>query len=380
MNYKKYELRELIEIKNGKDLKNKNNGTIPVYGTGGIIGNIDQYLYDGESILLPRKGSLDNIEYVNGKFWTIDTMYWTKINKNIVYGKFLFLYLSLLNTSKRNTGSTLPSMTFETYYSLKIFLPEYKEQKKIADFIFKIIEKINKNNQINNNLEELMKIIYQRWFLEYEFPNEEGKSYKSNYGQFKFEPKLKKEIPENWELVSFGQIITFTKGRIPNELYDEELDDTIPYITIDVANNGKTQFCNKRKMIICNGETIMVMDGASSGDVYCGNYGALGSTFSMLSSKRGDIHNSLIYMLLNENKLLYKKANTGSTVPHANKTFIENMRIALPKDCTFFSNEFDSICQKIEELKKENKILELCKKYLLPLLINGQINVDDIEI
>ena len=225
-----------------------------------------------------------------------------------------------------------------------------------------------------------MKIIYQRWFLEYEFPNEEGKTYKSNYGQFKFEPKLKKEIPENWELVSFGQIITFTKGRIPNELYDEELDDTIPYITIDVANNGKTQFCNKRKMIICNGETIMVMDGASSGDVYCGNYGALGSTFSMLSSKRGDIHNSLIYMLLNENKLLYKKANTGSTVPHANKTFIENMRIALPKDCTFFSNEFDSICQKIEELKKENKILELCKKYLLPLLINGQINVDDIEI
>jgi len=124
----------------------------------------------------------------------------------------------------------------------------------------------------------------------------------------------------------------------------------------------------------------MVMDGASSGDVYCGNYGALGSTFSMLSSKRGDIHNSLIYMLLNENKLLYKKANTGSTVPHANKTFIENMKIALPKDCTFYSNEFDSICQKIEELKKENKILELCKKYLLPLLINGQINVDDIEI
>ena len=153
MNYKKYELREIIEIKNGKDLKNKNNGTIPVYGTGGIIGNIDQYLYDGESILLPRKGSLDNIEYVNGKFWTIDTMYWTKINKNIVYGKFLFLYLSLLNTSKRNTGSTLPSMTFETYYSLKIFLPEYKEQKKIADFIFKIIEKINKNKQINNNLD-----------------------------------------------------------------------------------------------------------------------------------------------------------------------------------------------------------------------------------
>ena len=153
MNYKKYELRELIKIKNGKDYRNEKKGLIPVYGTGGIVDYIDKHIYNGESILLPRKGSLNNIEYIDGKFWTIDTMYWTKINKNIVYGKFLFLYLSLLNITKRNTGSTLPSMTFETYYSLKIPLPEYEKQKKIADFIFMILDKIKNNSQINNNLD-----------------------------------------------------------------------------------------------------------------------------------------------------------------------------------------------------------------------------------
>ena len=225
-----------------------------------------------------------------------------------------------------------------------------------------------------------MKTIYQRWFIEYEFPNEEGKDYKSNGGTFKFEVKLNKSIPENWELITFGEIVNFTKGRMPKYLYNEEASDLTSYITIDVANNGKSQFCNKEKMIICNGETIMVMDGAASGDVYFGNYGVLGSTFSMLSSKRDDIHDSLIYVLLNENKLIYKKANTGSTVPHANKTFITNMKIALPKNCSFFSKKFDYICKKIEILKKENKILESCKEYLLPLLMNGQINIDDIEI
>ena len=127
-------------------------------------------------------------------------MYWTKINKNIVYGKFLFLYLSLLNITKRNTGSTLPSMTFETYYSLKIPLPEYEKQKKIADFIFMILDKIKNNSQINNNLEELMKTIYQRWFIEFEFPNEEGKPYKSSGGRLVYNEELKQKIPENWNV------------------------------------------------------------------------------------------------------------------------------------------------------------------------------------
>ena len=147
-----YKLSELIKIKNGCDYKKLNKGSVPVYGTGGIMTYVDKWLYDGESVLLPRKGSLDNILYVNGKFWTVDTMYWTEINTEKVYPRYLYYYLSLLDLSCRDTGSTLPSMTFDAYYELEVMLPNKEEQKKVLDILVPIEEKIKVNSQINDNL------------------------------------------------------------------------------------------------------------------------------------------------------------------------------------------------------------------------------------
>lgn len=149
---KTYKLSELIKIKNGADYKHLTKGTISLYGTGGLMGYVNDYLFDGESVLLPRKGSLDNIMYVNGKFWTVDTMYWTIIDKSLVYPKYLYYYLSLLDLSSRDSGSTLPSMTFDSYYTLEVNLPSLKEQKKIIDVINPIDNKIEINSQINDNL------------------------------------------------------------------------------------------------------------------------------------------------------------------------------------------------------------------------------------
>lgn len=146
-------LRDLIQIKNGKDYRDyQQGGAIPVFGSGGVMTHIDKYLYDGESVLLPRKGTLDNIMYVNGKFWTVDTMYYTVINKEKVLPKYLYYYLSLLNLSSRDSGSTLPSMTFDSYYSLDIKIPPIELQRKIVDVITPIEEKISKNKKINDNL------------------------------------------------------------------------------------------------------------------------------------------------------------------------------------------------------------------------------------
>lgn len=124
-----------------------------------------------------------------------------------------------------------------------------------------------------------------------------------------------------------------------------------------------------------DGETIMVMDGAASGDVYLGNYGILGSTFSKLPSLRKDVSNALIYMILRSKAIQYKRANTGSTVPHANRTFIENMLLPLPKDCSYFSNQFDLIMEKVNVSRQENQQLAFLRDFLLPMLMNGQVKV-----
>ena len=92
-------LGELLEIKYGKDHKKLNDGKYPLYGSGGIMRYVDQYLYDDESILIPRKGTLTNLFYLNSPFSTVDTMFWSKINKEKIFPKFLYYLLKTYDFS-----------------------------------------------------------------------------------------------------------------------------------------------------------------------------------------------------------------------------------------------------------------------------------------
>lgn len=255
------------------------------------------------------------------------------------------------------------------------FIPDLYQQKKIAHLLDTINLLIQTNDSAIKQLESMAKTIYDYWFLQFEFPNEEGKPYKSSGGKMVWNEELNREIPEGWDAIKFGVIANFVKGKIPSfELSDEkdEINST-PYVTIDVANDAKPMYCNPEKLISLNGETIMVMDGAASGDVYIGNYGILGSTFSKISSNRKDISDALIYMLLNSYNVVYKKANTGSTVPHANTNFIKQMTIAIPKNCSNVSEQFTKLFKKIENCRKENRELASLRDFLLPMLMNGQV-------
>ena len=147
-----YKLKELIQIKNGCDYKALGTGDVPVYGSGGLMTRVNKFLYDGESVLLPRKGTLDNIMYVCGQFWTVDTMYWTIVDKSKVLPLYLYYYLSLLDISSRDSGSTLPSMTFDSYYTLEVDIPDIQVQQKVVNVIQPIDRKIKRNSQINDNL------------------------------------------------------------------------------------------------------------------------------------------------------------------------------------------------------------------------------------
>ncbi len=87
-----YRLKDLVKIKNGRDHKSLADGVYPVYGSGGLMRMVDSYLYDKPSILLPRKGTLNNIQYSDQPFWTVDTLYYTEINQNKVDAYYLYYY------------------------------------------------------------------------------------------------------------------------------------------------------------------------------------------------------------------------------------------------------------------------------------------------
>lgn len=240
-----YKLKDLIHIHNGRPYAHLSDGIIPVYGSGGIICYVNEALYDREAILLPRKGTLNNIMYSNQKIWVIDTMYYaTTNNKACPY--YLYRYLGLLNLSHLDSGSALPSMTQATFYDIKVKLPNIKTQQRIASVLSALDDKIEINNRINTELEAMAKTLYDYWFVQFDFPDENGNPYKSSGGKMVYSEELKREIPEGWEVKQLKGNVKFEKG-ISYTSKEIENNDGIPMInlssiTVDRKYRSKLKF------------------------------------------------------------------------------------------------------------------------------------------
>ena len=126
------ELRQILRIRNGKDYKHIAEGSIPVYGSGGVIAYINQYAYDKPSVLIPRKGSIDKLYFVDEPFWTVDTIFYTEINAEIIEPKFVFYYLQSQHIERLNTAGGVPSLTQAVLNKIPIPLPPLPVQQEIV--------------------------------------------------------------------------------------------------------------------------------------------------------------------------------------------------------------------------------------------------------
>lgn len=144
-------LCEVLEIKYGKDHKHLDSGQIPVYGSGGIMRYANKALYEKESILIPRKGTLSNLFYINKPFWSVDTMFYTIIPDR-VYTKFLFLLLKSMNLASMNVGSAVPSLTTEILNNLEIIIPSKNVLKTFDEMVTPIFETLESNEQESQTL------------------------------------------------------------------------------------------------------------------------------------------------------------------------------------------------------------------------------------
>jgi len=159
-------LGDLIQIKYGKDHKEIEDGDFPCFGTGGVMRNVKHYLFDGPSVLIPRKGSLDNVMFYDGKFWTVDTMFWSIVNQEKCLPKFLYYQISRMELSKLNVGSAVPSLTVKVLNEIQLNVPSIKEQQAIADVLSSIDDKIDLLNRQNETLEAMAQTLFRQWFIE----------------------------------------------------------------------------------------------------------------------------------------------------------------------------------------------------------------------
>ena len=391
---KEYKLSQLLEIKNGKDHKELPNGDYPVFGSGGVMRYVNEYLYDKASILLPRKGSLNNIQYCDVPFWTVDTLYYTEVNEKIACPYYLYNYLCLLDLSGLDTGTGVPSMTFDSYYNIKVLLPEIEEQKRVASVLQNLDHKIALNRQINDNLEAMAKQLYDYWFVQFDFPNEEDKPYKSSGGAMVWNEKLKRKIPQGWSDCILGDYI----GRITNGLNPRKNfvlgSGNNYYVTIRSLVGTTIDWNNCDR---CDDEALSKINSRSQlqiGDIIFSAIGTIGRTYYILEEPtnwnisetsltlraKENVPNDFFYGMLRSNEIQIKadKAAMGSTLRCLVMNSLCSLQyIKIPNYMMkSFAAKVSTLYRQIHRNNKEIAELTKQRDELLPLLMNGQATVN----
>jgi len=156
-------LADLFTIGNGRDYKHLAKGNIPVYGTGGYMLSVDDCLYDGESVCIGRKGTIDKPMFLSGKFWTVDTLFYTHSFKGCL-PKFIFSIFQNVNWIKHNEAGGVPSLSKANIEKIEVAIPKPEEQQKIADCLSSIDELINAQTKKIEALKNHKKGLMQQLF------------------------------------------------------------------------------------------------------------------------------------------------------------------------------------------------------------------------
>ena len=374
---KEYKLSQLLEIKNGKDHKELPNGDYPVFGSGGVMRYVNEYLYDKPSILLPRKGSLNNIQYCDVPFWTVDTLYYTEVNEKIACPYYLYNYLCLLDLSGLDTGTGVPSMTFDSYYNIKVLLPEIEEQKRVASVLQNLDHKIALNRQINDNLEAMAKQLYDYWFVQFDFPNEEGKPYKSSGGAMVWNEKLKREIPQEWSDCKLKDFINlFDSKRVPLSSKDRgERQGVYPYY-------GATGIMDYVNDYIFDGDYILLAEDGSTSDAkgfpivqYIWGKNWVNNHAHIILPKN-ERYTMFTYQMLRS--IPAKQIETGSIQKKISQENLCGYKMVLPNSDLLekYENVVSPLWEKRKRCIEEINTLTKQRDELLPLLMNGQASVN----
>lgn len=300
-----------------------------------------------------------------------ESIFSIRVNKEIVLPEYLCLYLSsdyfIKLASRNTTGSIIQEIRITDLMNTGIIIPPKSTQKYIAEVLTKLDKKIELNNKINSELENMAKTIYDYWFLQFEFPNDEGKPYKSSGGKMVWSEELKKEIPEGWYN---KKIIDIANLYQPKTISEKSLNQKGKYLVFG-ANGiiGKYDEYNHT-----NNEIAICCRGAS-----CGKFlmtepmSWITGNAMVISPLTVEIGKEFIFYSLVYEKIC--KFITGSAQPQITRENLKNMSILIPNKEILENFEIKAkfIRNKIQNNLKENRELTSLRDYLLPLLMNGQV-------
>ena len=324
-----------------------------------------------------------------------------KINNDVNLEYFYYWltnenFLKLLQSRAENRICSFPQITFDLLGEYNVPIPSLEVQTKIANMLKSIDSKIENNNKINTELEEMSKTIYDYWFLQFEFPNEEGNPYKSSGGKMVWNEELKREIPEGWEVGCFKDIISELEcGNRPKGGIKDGINDGIPSIGAEnIISIGKYDFSSEKyipqeyfnslkKGIVKSNDVLIYKDGAGIGHVSMAKNKfpyekcAVNSHVFIVRSKYNNLYQNYIYLTLEKDyiKKILINLSMKAAQPGLNQPNIESIPIIIPTKNIIkeFNKSIDMMFDKIFMNANENKEMTSLRDFLLPLLMNGQV-------
>ena len=342
-------------------------------------------------ILITSVGTLGVVHLVKDpNFYFKDgNLTWLReFNENIIDIDFLFYWLNSNLFKKQilnnNIGAVQKAITIDFLKKVDISLPDIPNQKSIAAVLSTVDKKIALNKQINVRLEEMAKTLYDYWFVQFDFPDANGKPYKSSGGEMVFDETLKRKIPKGWEVKSLWKIAKYFNGLALQKYRPEnELDDFLPVIKIREMNEGVSSNTERAKTnipkeaIIDDGDILFSWSATLEIKIWSQGKGALNQhIFKVTSSEYPKYF--FYFELLNYLKHFKMIADLRkTTMGHITQDHLKQAYICIPSQPLLEKLEkiVTPIFQKMLITQKQNHQLTQLRDFLLPMLMNGQVSV-----
>ncbi len=301
--------------------------------------------------------------------------------------KFLYYALSrddfFIHSMKGSKGTKMPRGDKD--HLLEFLIPDFDfvKQEKISQVLSVLDEKITLNNKMCIELEAMAQLIYDYWFVQFDFPDENGNPYKSSGGKMVYNEELKRDIPEGWKVNNLMDIALFTNGEACQKYQPDEGEDSYPVIKITEMSSGFSDSSERvsksipDKVVINNGDVLFSWSASLNVMLWGGGTGGLNQHIFKVTSDKYPrtfyYYEVLRYLQHFKMMALLRKTTMG----HITQDHLEQSRISIPPD-----NLVDSLHEKINpilnkkvNMLEENQKLAELRDWLLPMLMNGQVKI-----
>lgn len=363
---------------------------------------IEKYILKEGDIVFARTGNSTGRTYYheekNGELAFAGFLIKFSLDESKVNPKYL-KYFTISKPYKQwvdnlSNGSTRGNINAKTFADCPIILPSREQQDYLVRVLSSLEDKIQINNQINQELEAMAKTLYNYWFVQFDFPDQNGKPYKSSGGKMVYNPELKREIPEGWGVEKLSEFLVLNKDKYNKELNWQKIHylETSNLIENKIEKLKKLdiksdKIPSRAKEIVKDRDILYSLVRPNQmhfGFIRNPIQNLVASTgFVLLSCEENPEYNIFFYLFMtlpiNVRKMIKLSESSTSSYPSIRPEDILNMEIVTPYD---FSNyrglveNLDKIYNQIDVLYKQNETLTQLRDCLLPMLMNGQVKVE----